>query len=149
MPEISVITTSIALQVVEPQVLDFALFVARSFTASDSGGTAVANSNNNGKHRTSLALPSNIDLRISSTGALTAGTRTVDANAIGMVAGYSSGAGQGIAPALNNVFGHDAGDYSLVLAQNEGILIQMPTAMGAVGVGTLYVNLELAEASSY
>ena len=63
----------------------FAAYLARSFTASDSGGTAVLPSGLNNllasiddsSHATNFT-----DMRIASTGALTSGTRTVDANPI-------------------------------------------------------------------
>lgn len=54
-----------------------------------------------------------------------------------------------LAPAQNNLLSHDAGDYPLVLAQNEGFNIMNLVAMGAAGVGTLYVNMELAEVTAY
>lgn len=133
------------------QQLDWGLKVARSFSVSDSGGTAIALTGNEGKVRTSLATLGGVDCRISSTGALTAGTKSLDANDVGTMGAYAGAAlaGNILAPALNNLYSHDAGDYPLVLAQNEGFNIMNITAMGAAGVGTLYVNIELAEAASF
>lgn len=133
------------------QKLDFGLTVARNFTASDSGGTAIAFTGSNGKHRTSLGTPSSLDARIATTAALTAGTRTLDTNALAMIGGYAAALGVGaiIAPALNNMFTHDAGDYPLVLAQNEGLILSPLTTMGAGGAGNLFVNLEFAEADTF
>jgi hypothetical protein len=133
------------------QIVDYGLMVARSFSASDSGGTAIAFTGNNTKHRTSLATPTSMDCRISTTGALTAGTRTLDSNNLGQIGGFAATTTTGvvIAPTSNNLFAHDPGDHPLVLAQNEGFIIQNLTAMGAAGVGRLYVNLEFAEASSF
>jgi hypothetical protein len=92
-----------------------------------------------------------MDCRISTTGALTAGTRTLDSNNLGQIGGFAATTTTGvvIAPTSNNLFAHDPGDHPLVLAQNEGFIIQNLTAMGAAGVGRLYVNLEFAEASSF
>lgn len=131
------------------QIVDVGLIVARAFTASDSGGTAITITGNNGKVRTSLATPTSVDCRISTTAALTAGTKTKDTNHLGLAAGWSGAAGQGIAPALNNLYSHDTGDYPLILNQNEGINIDVITAMGAAGVGNFYVNIEFAEVASY
>ena len=131
------------------QMVSFGMQVARSFTASDSGGTAIAFTGSNAKHRTSLGTPTSLDCRVATTTALTAGTRTIDANMLGMQAGWSGAAGTTIAPALNNLLGHDAGDYPIVLAQNEGLLITSLTAMGAAGVGTAFIALEFAEASAF
>ena len=132
------------------QKLDVALFVARSFSASDSGGTAIAFTGSNAKHRTALNTPASLDCRIATTGALTAGTRTLDANALCQQSGYAlTTAGAVIAPAPANLFAHDTGDYPLVLAQNEGLVVTLPTAMGAGGVASLFVNLEFAESDSF
>jgi hypothetical protein len=131
------------------QLVDFGLFVARSFSASDSGGTAITISGSSGKHRTSLGQLSSIDCRIATTGALTAGTRTVDANPLSQLGVWGTGIASAIAPALDNLFSHDAGDYPLLLAQNEGFLIQNITAFGATGAGRMYVNFEAAEVTAY
>ena len=60
-----------------------------------------------------------------------------------------SAAGTTITPALNNVMSHDTGDYPIVLAQNEGVVIANLTAMGAGGVGMATVAMEFAEASAF
>jgi hypothetical protein len=131
------------------QMVSFGLLVARSFTASDSGGTAIAFSGANGKHRTALGTPTSVDCRIATTVALGGGTRTLDANALGIQAGWSGAAGTTIAPALNNLMSHDTGDYPIVLAQNEGLVIASLTAMGAGGAGLATVTMEFAEASAF
>ena len=132
------------------QELAYALFVARAFTASDTGGTAIALTGSNAKMRTSLGTPTSVDARIATTAALTAGTKTLDATALAMTGGYAlTTAGLVLAPSLNNLLSHDAGDYPLVLAQNEGLNVQNAILMGAAGVGTIYVNIELAEAAAY
>jgi hypothetical protein len=131
------------------QQVDYGLMVARSFTASDTGGTAITITGNNCKHRTSLATPTSLDMRISSTGALTAGTKTLDTNHLAQIGQWSGAAGAALQPAQNNLLSHDTGDYPLILAQNEGINVMNLTAMGAAGVIKAYVNIELAEASSY
>jgi hypothetical protein len=131
------------------QIVDYGLMVARSFTVSDSGGTAITITGNNCKHRTSLATPSSLDCRISSTAALGAGTKTLDSNHLSQVGQWSGAAGAALQPAPNNLSSQDTGDYPVVLAQNEGINVMNLTAMGAAGVIKLYVNIEFAEATSY
>ena len=133
------------------QELAFGLKVARAFTASDSGGTAIAITGNNTKMRTALALPTSVDCRIATTGALTAGTKTLDTNDLATVGAFAATTTTGtvLAPALNNLLSHDTGDYPLVLAQNEGFNIQNLILMGAGGVGTFYANIEFAEAAAY
>ncbi len=136
------------------QKVDIGLRIARAFSASDTGGTAISITSNNLKHRTSLANPTNLDCRISSGAALGAGTRTLDANALSQVAGYAAATTPGvfITPTPNNLLQHDAGDYPLILAQNEGFIVTPQTAFGAytgTPAITLFVNLEFAEVASY
>jgi len=133
------------------QQLNWGLKVARAFTASDTSGTAIALVGNNAKLRTSHDTLTSVDCRISAAAALTAGTKTLDTNDLGVVGAYAPAAGVGVllAPSDRNLLAHDTGDHPLVLAQNEGLNIMNLTAMGAAGVGTLYVSVELAEAASY
>jgi hypothetical protein len=123
--------------------------VSRSFTASDTGGTPIALTGSNGKHRTSLTTFTSIDCRIATTGSLTAGTKTLDANHLGQVAAWIGAVGAGISPASNNLISYDTGDYPVVMAINEGVNIMNITAMGAAGVGIFYANMEVAEAASF
>lgn len=131
------------------QRVDYGLIVARAFTASDTGGTAIALTGNNAKMRTSLATLTSVDCRIATTAALTAGTKTMDANHLSQQGAWIGAAGASLVPSPNNLLQHDTGDYPLILAQNEGINIQNITLMGAAGVGIAYVNAEFAEAASY
>ena len=133
------------------QQLNFGLKFARGFTASDTGGTAIALTANDTKVRTSLSPVTSVDCRISTTAALGAGTKTLDTTDLGTTGGWALAATAGviIAPSLDNLFSHDTGDYPIVLAQNEGINVMNITTMGAAGVGTVYVNLEVAEATAY
>ena len=132
------------------QMLSYGLIVARAFTVSDSGGTAISLTGSNAKHRTSLAGLTSVDMRIAAAAALTAGTRALDVTALAQIGAWAPlTAGVVLAPAPNNLLSHDAGDYPLVLAQNEGVIITNVTAMGAGGVGTFFTNLEMAEVTTY
>lgn len=131
------------------QIVDYSLIVARSFSASDTGGTAIALTGSTNKHRTSLGVLTSVDARISATGVLTAGTRTLDTNMMAATGAWIGAIGAVLTPSPSNLFAHDPEDYPLLLAQNEGFIIQNLTAMGATGVGTAYVNLELAEATAF
>jgi len=131
------------------QKLDFGLIVARGFTASDTAGTALAVSGSNGKHRTSLATPSSLDCRISAAAALTVGTKTLDAVRIGLTGFWAGAIGATLPATPDNLFSHNTGDYPILLAANEGINILNDTAMGAGGVVTAYITVEVAEVSTY
>jgi len=129
------------------QGLDYQLVRANSFTASDTGGTALYTAGAN-KHRTGFTnITSAPDIRISSTGALTAGTRTLETAGMGIAGGSSTGVGTSML--TEDLLGYDSGDYPLVLAQNEGFVITNGIAMGAAGVIRLQVSVEYAETAAY
>ena len=129
------------------QGLQYELFRATGFTVSDSGGTALYTAGQN-KHRTSFAnVTSAPDIRIASTAALTAGTRTLDTAGMGIAGGSSTAVGTSMP--ITDILEQDAGDYPFVLAQNEGFIIANGIAMGAAGVIRLQVSCEYAEVSSY
>lgn len=129
------------------QQMGFGVVMARSFSGSDSGGTALTLTGNNNKYRTSLATSSVTDARIATTAALTAGTRTLDAQAIGT--NYFWVAGAGTSLTQTDLISYDANDYPIVLANNEGFVITNLVLMGAAGVGTAVVNVEWFEANTY
>lgn len=130
------------------------MVIARAFTVSDSGGTALsggAAGNNNNKLRTSQ--PSGLvltttggDIRIASTATLTPGTRTLDANASGNIVAPAGAAGTGMiqdTPLYS--------DYTtlyglpLVLGQNEGFVINATvpaTGTWQFGIRVLYAEID-------
>ena len=129
------------------QGLIYNMIKANSFSASDTGGTALYTAGAN-KHRNSMTnITSAPDIRIASTAALTAGTRTLETVALASAAGTTSGVGTSMP--ITPLFSHDPGDYPLILAQNEGFIITNGIAMGAAGVINLIVNIEFAEAASF
>jgi hypothetical protein len=131
------------------QTLQYSMQIARSFTAPYStGGTAAAFTQaNTGKLRSSMptsqmALTSG-NLYISNTGAITGATNTLDTQVIAFVNGNANAT----LPVIPNtaIYQHQTGDYPLILAANEGFVINNVTAMGASGVVSLYVNVEWME----
>lgn len=143
------------------QEVAFAAFVARGYSASHTGGVAadmggtIPNAN---KYRT--AAPTSVmstgDCRIGNAGALTAGTHTLDPNPFGTVSGFALTTTPGCiiqrSPGGNIPVGvlFDArDDYSaIVLAANEGIVLENVVLMGAAGVGTLRVWLGFDEGTT-
>ena len=134
------------------QGLRYQAFFARSFTASDSVGTAITLTGNSMKKRTSHATSLVTDIRKSAVAAgLTVGTRTLDAEPfleIGHVHTITN---------INTLVSEkqldtDAGDgvHPFVLAQNEGIIIRGPTTVfGAAGTADLLVEMAWAEVTAY
>lgn len=142
------ITTSVA--------VDFELVIARSFTASDTGGTSVLPAANNNERRTSFGTTLFGDMRIASTAALGTGTRTVDASAVGRSNFGISGTtapnnwfGNGNSPDLWNTYLSGGAQYPIVLKQDEGILIRNVSVGPATGTWVLSVNIDWQEVSAY
>jgi hypothetical protein len=146
------------------------LIVARGFTASDTGGTAVVLTGNNAKMRTSHAtslIATNGDMRFGTT--IAPGTRTLDTNPLSSVVswigsnftgvdigGGGSGAtaaafigigGLGMIPLLDAMTGQD---YPLVLAQNEGFIVRIgKDAQPTTAAQQTYVNVSWSEVAAY
>lgn len=125
------------------------LFAARSFSASDTGGTAWTTSGNNGKLRTSMATSLVGDIRASSTATLSAGTRTLDTQPLASLSSsIVATAGTPLfTSGLNVLFEAKAGDYPFVLAQNEGFVIQ--ATVPATGTWQFSVDIQWEELSAY
>lgn len=109
--------------------LGFDLFPARAWTVAGSGGTRIAVSGDNLQRETALANSQVNDLGIATTGALTVGTKTLDANAQGGVqGGIGTGAvtiyGSTSVIAPNFLLGGDDGHGYLKLANQEGFVIR-------------------------
>jgi hypothetical protein len=142
------------------------LHIIRSFSASDTGGTAVTLTGNNAKMRTSQATSTVGDMRFGQP--LTAGTGTADANPVSSAIAWlplnftgvdigCTGAGPtgavwacaGGYPVdlLNATNGQE---YPIVLAQNEGIRITIgKDAMPAAAVQQTTVTVGWCEVNSY
>lgn len=131
------------------QEVAFGLYVARSWSTADSGGTAVTLTGNTNKKRTTLNNPTGLEVRIASTAALTAGTRTLDTYALSTVGAWSGAAGAGVGPAIDNLWDMTSEDYPIVIGQNEGIVINNLVLMGAAGVGVISVNVGFDEYVTY
>lgn len=129
------------------QAVAFGLFVNRAFTVSASGGTAATLTGNNGKLRTSYATTGVGDIRISSTAALTAGTRTPDAQPMGEVVTGLSAAGSSGAhiPLLATP---SSNSHPIILANNEGLEIQNRIAFPAAGTWTFGITVRWTEVTS-
>jgi hypothetical protein len=141
------------------------LVIGRSWTVSDTG-TAVTLTGNNNKKRTSQAT-SIADLKFG--GALTAGTRTLDANAIGQAIAWqpllmvgamigntgatatgAASAGIGTMGGVDLLDRRSFDEYPVVLAQNEGILIRLgPDAQAAGATNQTYFDIAWAEVTAY
>ena len=138
-----------------PGVVDRRLVVARNFTASDSGQTAVTLTGNSFKLRTSYPSTLITDMRVSGGGAITAGTRTLDANGIGLVqaemgtTALTAGLEERVIDPYDLFNAVTASQPPLVLQQNEGLIVDMPTAEPASASLISVFNMVWAEANNY
>jgi hypothetical protein len=126
------------------QAVDFAAFVARAYSASSTGGTASQVPSAMQKRQTmypNSEMVANGDIRIASTGALGAGTKTLDTFPFASMAGFGAAgvAGKAIATPFQEEFGEH--HVPPVFKDNEGFVIQNLTAFGAAGVGNLFVDI--------
>lgn len=129
------------------------LYVARSFTASDSGGTALTIGTNDGRAQTSDATfgASGVsDIRIASTGTLTAGTRTLDAVPHGTNSQSTSvTANTSIANGTVMISTSSPAMSQLILTANEGFVIQVQQSYPATGTWHFNVSTEWFEVPAY
>lgn len=130
---------------------DLSLYVARSFTVADTGGTAITLTGSNQKRRTSHGSSLVSDMRIATTGTLTAGTRTLDALPIGRVQGQLQAAiGARIfdnAPV--QLLALDPMQHPIILAANEGLVIRNPIAGPATATYVIMVQIDWMELAAY
>jgi hypothetical protein len=125
------------------QVTRYGLYFARAYTVADTGGAAATLTTNNGKKDTSYPTTSVTDMRMGTTGAITAGTRTLDAQPLEIAQFGTTALGSANDDEWN--FGMVPSRQELILRQNEGLVINNLTLMGAVGVLLLAVTVEWAE----
>jgi hypothetical protein len=137
------------------QAMGYDLIVARAYTASHTGGTAVdmgSTTANTGATRTNngTSLFAANAVRVGGAGALTAGTQTLDANSYNSSYAWMGAVGAQLNATLLDARDDGAGYVvrsPITLAQNEGIVIRNLILMGATGVGTLAITLEWDEVS--
>lgn len=125
------------------------LLAARSWSADGSGGTAATITGNNGKLRTSHGTTLLGAARIASTGALTAGTKTLDSQGLGQVS-FSIGTAASAIYVQPNTYliGEDIGvQHPLVLAQNEGFVIR--ATVPATGTWQVGFTVHWTERTAY
>jgi hypothetical protein len=122
------------------------LILARSWTVSDSGGTALTPS----KHRASFGTSLVTDVRIG--GFLTAGTHTFDAvpisSAIGWMGAVGNVIGSGSGSLVTLYDATNGTEYPIVFAQNEGFVIRLGAAETA-STRMTFVSVDWAEVNAY
>lgn len=113
-------------------------FFGRAYTVADStGATASTITGNNAKLKTAWATSNGGTLYVATTGLISGGTVTMDTNPLAIVASSvvaTSGAPPW--PAPFDLFRAEAGDHGIVLANQEGVVIQgIAPATGTMSFG--------------
>jgi hypothetical protein len=136
--------------------VDRQLVIARRWTANGSGGTAVTLNTGAGRLRGNYPPSLVADMRFTSNAALGTGTKTNDGIGVGIASGTAeTGAlttsSTGIVIPKCDLFNAQAGPHGhpIVLQQNEGIVVLMPTAQPATMSLQTYVDVEWSEAIAY
>jgi len=130
-------------------VTRFEAMIARGWTVDGSGGTAAVLTGNNNKLRTSMGSSLFGAIRVASTAALGAGTKTLDTQGIGAnIASVSVTAGDIVMP-VAEVFSatSNCDNHPVVLATNEGVIVR--AAVPATGTWTVGVSIKWAELTSF
>jgi ribosomal protein L12E/L44/L45/RPP1/RPP2 len=124
------------------------VLTARSWTVAGSGGTAIALTTNNQKLRSSMGTSLVNDMRVSSTAALTAGTKTLDAQPIGSIVssvGVTAGTPLWLPAHLYELNENDG--QPIILAANEGIVVR--ATVPATGTWTASIDVTWMEMAAY
>lgn len=125
----------------------WSMSVARSFSAAGTGGGTATITTSNGKARTAMATTGLGEIRIATTAALTAGTKTLDAQPVAATRkGVANTAWLPIAPEDSYLFDAWGAPYPIVLAQNEGFVLI--TTVPATGTWSASISIEWEEVST-
>jgi hypothetical protein len=121
---------------------------ARAWTVDGSGGTAGTLTGNNGKLRSSYGTTLLGAVRIASTAALGAGTKTLDTDAVGQI-NFPVGTAASVQYVGQlPLMGEDVGSQPpLILALNEGFVIR--ATVPATGTWTFGVTVLWTEVAAY
>lgn len=120
--------------------------MARSYTASHSGGTTATLTGNNCKMRSSYATTALTAAQVATTAELTAGTHTIDTQPflVCSTSAPSAGATTDQIPWAVE-FNAKTGTGPIILAQDEGFVVSNETLMGAAGTAILAIEVEWRE----
>jgi hypothetical protein len=124
--------------------------IARGWSADGSGGNAATLTGNNQKLRTSMGTPLMAAIRSSSTGALTTGTKTLDAQPEGQITFSTGTVANVIFLGQIQVYGSmEAGSNPapIILAQNEGVVARATVPAG--GTWQTGFTMSWSEVASY
>jgi hypothetical protein len=142
------VATAVTAQRLDPIVAT----VARAYTVADNTNTTtVTLSGNNAKMRTNMGTAASVLLVTSAAAGISGGTRTLDANPVGIASLSTYGAigGLGTGIPMSDLYGVGADEYPLVLTQNEGLVISWGATALATGTAIVGFQFEWAECPTF
>lgn len=132
-----------------------AAYVARSFTAADTGGTGLTLTGINNVQNSLSDVPTTATINVAQTAALTPGTRTLDANPILYLSGAQTLAAAGANPlqvsdvfqlySADSLFPFNLQNAQAAAANAEGIVVTIPTLQGAGGTVRYVIEMDWIE----
>lgn len=125
------------------------LIRATNYTANHSGGTSVTLTGVQLKKNSAFTTTQAADIRIGSTGALTAGTHTLDSLPMAQNAFSELATGAAVPKGFFTLQWSAGSMHPLVLNQNEGLVIRNSILMGAGGTARIFVSMDWSEVDSY
>lgn len=124
------------------------LLVARAWTVAGTLGTSITLTTNNQKLRSSMGTSLVNDMRVASTAALGAGTKTLDSQPIGsIVSSVTAVAGEPLWPAAHLYEQAENDNHPIILAANEGIVVR--ATVPATGTWTTAIDVTWVELAAY
>jgi hypothetical protein len=121
------------------QEVGFDAYVARSYSAAHTGGTAIDFTGDTGKAK-QTTNSTILTGRTASASALTAGTHTLDTNAVARGSAWCSAIGAVLGPRFYDFTALEPG--GLVLVNAEGLVVRNTILMGATGVGKWHFTFD-------
>lgn len=134
------------------QEVGFDVFKATGYSAAPTGATAItigADGKKKASYPSSAFSGTGCDVRIANTGALTAGTATLDGQAVARGSLWAGAVGTAIATRYFDFTTSEPGGLilspSAAAANSEGLIIRNTILMGASGVGKWHFTFEWDE----
>ena len=104
-------------------VTEFEAIIARSWTVAGTGGATATLTTNNNKLRTSMGTSLMSEIRVATTAALGAGTKTLDTQGFANVMSSVTATAGAVMMPPDDFFHADPNDHPVILATNEGISV--------------------------
>jgi hypothetical protein len=130
--------------------------ICRSWSGDGSGGTPITLTGDTNQLRASMGASLMGSARVSTTAALTAGTKTIDSQPIGMITSHSSGGVASATPIIGSIYlptpqlykcDIASGEHPITLVQNEGLIIR--STVPATGVWVAGFTIKWMELSAF